>query len=358
MSRTYPRYGLGRICRWLGYTRQAYYAHGRRRCRRAYEDAVILGLVAEYRRGVGARLGTRKLHALMADDLSAAGIRCGRDRLFAVLRAAGRLVSPQRPRRPRTTDAGAWRRQYPDLRAELLASLGGGADAEAATAPEQLWVADITYVRLAPSARAPAGAFCYVSLVTDAYSRKIVGARVHARLTTDGPLSALRDALAAREHPSRRLVHHSDRGLQYCAGVYVTTLREHGVGVSMTQTGSPYDNALAESVNGQLKSEYGLADAFADVDAVAYALGEAVARYNERRPHGALGMRTPREVHACPEHDPAVAMAWGRLPGGGTTPDRTEAEETTPNRTTTPTDNLISDDDRGRQPLAGLLHQV
>ena len=357
MRRTHPHYGLGRVCGWLGYTRQAFYAYGQRSCRRTYEDAILLKLVAEHRAAAGPRIGTRKLYALMAADIEAAGIKCGRDRLFSVLRAAGQLVLPLRARRPRTTDASRWRRRWPDKRAEMVGAIGN-----ANTAPEQLWVADITYVRLAPSARAPEGSFCYVSLITDAYSRKIVGARVHARLTTDGPLAALRDALAQRVHPEHELVHHSDRGLQYCAGVYVKTLRDHHIDISMTQSGSPYDNALAESVNGQLKCEYGLGQSFANVDEVRYALGQAVSQYNERRPHGALGMRTPSEVHALAVHDEAVSMAWGSLGGtaanGMTTSVRAPVELTTLNRTTESTDNPKTDDGSERQALAGRPHPL
>ena len=349
MKRQHPRLGLGRICWWLGYTRQAYYAQGQRRGRRAMQDAVILELVAEHRRRVGPRLGTRKLYGLIAADLSAAGIKCGRDRLFGLLRRAGLLVTASSARRPRTTDSSRWLRQWPDRRADLLAD-------PRPTAPEQLWVADITYVRLAPSTAAAAGSpFCYLSLITDAYSRKIVGAYVSRGLHADGPLKALRQAIGQRRHPERDLAHHSDRGLQYCSGVYVRELQAAGIAISMTQDGCPYDNALAESVNGQLKSEYALSGEYGDVAAVRYAVAEAVRRYNDHRPHGSLRGRTPAEVHEDPVHQAGIDMAWGSLPEPTSQTRTTSPPPTTLSRTGDPQDNPHQDDHHRCQTEAGLL---
>jgi len=126
-------------------------------------------------------------------------------------------------------------------------------------------------------------------------------------------LKALTRALEQRLYPDRTLCHHSDRGSQYRADIYTKTLLNAKVGISMTESGSPYDNALAESVNGQLKFEYGLSKVFPNLDAVRFALGDAVNKYNNHRPHGSLDLATPNEVHAHPNKFRTFEMAWGRL---------------------------------------------
>ena len=269
------------------------------------------------RRAVGDKLGVKKLRKLLAEPLARAQIRCGRDRFYAILRNEGLLVKQKRTRRPQTTDASGWRgAAWPDLR-ESLRALG-----DAVLEPERLWVADITYVRLVATALHPQGAFCYAHLITDAYSRKIVGAYVSTTMHADQTLKALTRALDTRLYPEQELCHHSDRGSQYRAEVYTITLAAHGASVSMTQDGCPYDNALAESVNGQFKREYGLDGEFANIEAVENALGEAIAKYNDVRPHGSLAMATPSEVHAHPERFGRFgrfAMVWGKLPTEATT---------------------------------------
>lgn len=302
MKRQHPHLGLGRICGWLGYSRQAYYSQGQRHGQRALEDAVILELEAEQRGRVGPRLGTRKLYGLIEADLRAAAIKCGRDRLFGLLRRAGLLVSPLSARRPRTTDSSRWLRQCPDLRSDLL-------NEPHPSIPEQLWVADITYVRLAPSSAATISPFCYLSLITDAYSRKIVGAYVSRSLHADGPLKALRQAIRERQHPGTPLIHHSDRGLQYCSGVYVQELQAAGVTISMTQDRCPLDNALAELVNGQLKSGYELSSTYAHGDAVRYEVAVTITRHNERRPPRSLKGQAPSELHQYRAHQAGINRA-------------------------------------------------
>ena len=308
MRRTHPRLSVGRVCRWLGRSRQSFYcAEARERCRQT-ERELIVKFVREARAAAGHKIGTKKLRRLIAEPLARAHIRCGRDRLYRILRAEGMPIKPKRSRRPSTTDPSGWRGHWPDLREGLWAR------GTVVLQPERLWVADITYVRLASSSSRPAGAFCYAHLITDAYSRKIVGAYVGLTMHATETLKALRRALATRSYPERRLCHHSDRGSQYRAEIYTLTLAATGASVSMTQDGCPYDNALAESVNGQLKTEYGLDGEFANVEAVRYPLGQAVAKYNHRRPHGSLGMATPAAVHAGPEDHERFAMAWGKLP--------------------------------------------
>lgn len=308
MRRTHARLPVGKVCRWLGRSRQTFYCAERLVRRRAFETTLIVKFVAEARRLAGDKVGTRKLRHLIAEPLARARIRCGRDRLYAILRQEGLLIKPKRARRPSTTDPSGWRANYPDLRERLRA------EGAAALQAERLWVADITYIRLAASSQNPQGSFCYAHLITDAYSRKIVGACVSQSMHADHTLEALTRALDTRQYPDRELFHHSDRGSQYRAEIYTITSAAAGVRISMTQAGCPYDNALAESVNGQLKGEYGLGGEFANLVAVEYALGEAIDKYNNYRPHGSLGMATPAAVHACPRGYDTFEMAWGKLP--------------------------------------------
>lgn len=155
---------------------------------------------------------------------------------------------------------------------------------------EQVWVSDITYVRLLSG-------WSYLSLITDLYSHKIVGACLHPDLSVRGTLAALHQALAARTQPHRPLIHHSDRGLQDAAREYVGLLESHGAALSMTQNGDPYENAVAERVNGILKDEFGLGNTlpgFAQADAL---VARAVRAYNELRPHGSCDFLTPNQAH-------------------------------------------------------------
>ena len=347
MRHTHARLPVGKVCRWLGRSRQTFYCAERLVRQRAFETTLIIKFVAEARLLAGDKVGTKKLRHLIAEPLARAQIRCGRDRLFAILRQEGLLIKQKRARRPSTTDPSGWRTNYPDLREGLRA---GGA---AALQPERLWVADITYLRLAASTQNPQGSFCYAHLITDAYSRKIVGAFVSPSMHADHTLKALTRALDARQYPDRELVHHSDRGSQYRADIYTITLAAAGVRVSMTQAGCPYDNALAESVNGQLKGEYGLDGEFADLVAVEYALGEAIDKYNNYRPHGSLGLATPAEVHARPQGFATFEMAWGKLPSDvNERPDAAPGDN--PNPDAAPGDNPKPDTENHRQLLSEL----
>jgi putative transposase len=240
---------------------------------------VVVKLVRD-RRLRQPRLGTRKLHYLLREPLAQAGIELGRDALFDVLRNAGMLV-PQRRAYHKTTDSHHRFRRHANLLKE-------GEQQVRASASEQVWVADITYL---PSK----DKFVYLSLVTDAYSRKIVGWHVHDSLQTESLAQALRMALRARQS-DQRLVHRSDRGIQYCSSYYQAIHERHGVVCSMTDGYDCYQNALAERVNGILKGEL-LVQRPADLEQARRMVGEAVAIYNEERPHLSLKMQTPDEVH-------------------------------------------------------------
>lgn len=259
-------------CRQLGYTKQAYYKSIKQQRQKIINTEVVKQKVLSLRCQMP-RLGTRKLHYLLHSQQCS----IGRDALFGLLRAEGLLVKKKR-RFPKTTDSRHWLRKYPNLIHELEVSR-----------PEQLWVADITYLSLQQG-------HCYLHLVSDAYSKQIMGYQVSDTLEASHSMQALKMALAQRSSWGS-LIHHSDRGLQYCSAAYTQLLHKHQVQISMTQDGSPYDNAVAERINGILKDEYGLDDSFEDMMQVQKEVMQAVSSYNEQRPHLSNYFLTPKQMH-------------------------------------------------------------
>jgi putative transposase len=257
-------------------SRQNYYAARQLRGRREIDESLILELVRGERR-LQPRLGGRKLLHVLRPDLEEAGISIGRDRFFEVLAESDMLVVPK-PRKPRTTNS---RHSLP-----VFANLLKGRELNG---PNEAWVSDLTYIRTEEG-------FMYAALITDAYSRKIVGAHIGESLESMGCQVALQEAL--KELPEgKRPIHHSDRGCQYCCHEYVNLLRERGMQISMTGELHCYENALAERVNGILKQEYAMDREFRTKEKAKTAFREAVWLYNELRPHQSLNMRVPAEVH-------------------------------------------------------------
>lgn len=263
----------------MGLSRQAYYQGQRRHAQRECRSEAVVQLVRE-RRLRQPRMGTRKLHHVLREPLTQAGIGLGRDALFDVLRNAGMLVPPRRAYH-KTTDSHHRFRRHANL-------LKAGEQQVCATAAEQVWVADITYLPTKDK-------FVYLSLVTDAYSRKIVGWHVHDSLQTEPVAQALKMALRARQS-GQRLVHHSDRGIQYCSSHYQAIHQRHGLLCSMTDGYDCYQNALAERVNGILKGEL-LLQRPANLEQARRMVRESVQIYNAERPHLSLKMQTPDAVH-------------------------------------------------------------
>lgn len=266
-------------CRYWGISRQAYYRQCQGEGQHAARAEKVIALVTHTRLRQP-RLGTRKLHHLLGKPLGEAGIRLGRDNLFEILRNARLLVKPRRTYH-KTTDSHHRFRRHPNL-------LKDGPQRVVPTGPEQVWVADITYL-------ATTGAFVYLSLVTDAWSRKIVGYHVHDSLHTGQVSEALKMALRSRK-TRQPLIHHSDRGLQYCSAAYQQLHQRHGLTCSMTDGYDCYQNALAERVNGILKTEL-LLQRPADLGQAAAMVRQSVQIYNQERPHQALKYKTPDEVH-------------------------------------------------------------
>ena len=258
-------------------SRQNYYKLRRIRKRREVDENLIIELVRK-ERYLQPRLGVRKLLRILNNEFISASVRMGRDRLFEVLRRYKMLILRRRGFRPRTTDSRHRFNTYSNLLREKVLTSSG-----------QALVSDITYVRTNEG-------FMYVSLVMDAYSRAIVGYDCSQSLAVEGSLKSLR--MAIRQFKScRNMIHHSDRGFQYCCKEYVGLLKKNGISISMTEENHCYENASAERLNGILKQEYGLGNCFLRKSDVAGAVREAVMLYNWRRPHQSLGYRVPMEVH-------------------------------------------------------------
>lgn len=233
------------------------------------------------------RIGTRKLYYLLKESFHLDGISIGRDRLFDLLREEGMLIVKKK-KYAKTTDSNHWMRKYPNLIKELEVKR-----------PEQLWVADITYLSMSDR-------YCYLHLITDAYSKQIMGYNVSQTLSGSETLKALQMALKNRRYTGN-LIHHSDRGLQYCSASYVKTLQQQSVAISMTEDGSPYDNAIAERLNGILKDEFCLDQIFDDQEQLIMQVKQSIDTYNNRRPHESNHMLNPKEMH---QQDKLKPKAW------------------------------------------------
>lgn len=260
----------------MGISRQNYYKQRQERHSQSVNEELVLALVRQERQRQPC-LGSRKLLRLVGPELKSAGVALGRDRFFALLRRQ-KLLLERRRRSARTTWSGHGFAIYANLAKEMTL-----------TRPHELLVSDITYIRTA-------GGFLYLSLVMDAFSRKIVGFDCSGSLEMEGALRALEMAL--KQLPGGLPVtHHSDRGIQYCCGPYIKRLKEADVRISMTEENHCYENSQAERLNGILKQEYGLGETFASKRLVRPAVLEAVMLYNQYRPHTALGYRVPEQVH-------------------------------------------------------------
>jgi transposase InsO family protein len=267
---------LARLCQFFERTRQAYYQLIDHSLQLELWDQLIVAEVKKIRRRQP-KVGTRKLHRMVNKQLKSEGIQIGRDRLFKLLRTVDLLV-PRRKRGNQTTDSRHRLNTYGNLIRDLQL-----------TRPNQVYVSDITYVETLLG-------FCYLALITDAYSRKIVGYDLSRSLSVEGSLRALEMALKQLSGPIQ-LIHHSDRGLQYCSHVYADLLRTHGVQISMTEERHVYENAKAERVNGILKSEFLLGDQLASFEVAEQLVKEAIQIYNEERLHLSLDYQTPAMVH-------------------------------------------------------------
>jgi putative transposase len=260
----------------LGYSRQSYYQGIKFIQQKAYEADVIIEEVLRYRKHQK-RIGTRKLVEEMSDFLMAHHFQIGRDAMFNLLAERGLLITKRKRRGCITTLSKHRFKRYPNIIRDFIP-----------IAPNQLWVSDITYIHLADG-------FAYLSLITDAYSRKIVGFYLSNDLSANGPLQALKMALKANQSLAN-LIHHSDRGVQYCCDAYVKLLQDKTIKISMTENGDPLENAIAERVNGILKQEL-LEEQFSDFITAQKEVAIACSTYNHLRPHGSIDNLKPAEAH-------------------------------------------------------------
>ncbi|KAA6332012.1 hypothetical protein EZS27_019433 [termite gut metagenome] len=220
------------------------------------------------------RIGGAKLHYLMNQE----GYRISRKTLFSILRTNSLLVR-KRKKHAVTTDSRHWMKKYPNLI--------NGFDFES---PNLLWVSDITYIKVK-------GEFAYLSLITDAYSHKIVGYCLYHTLESEGTIMALQMAIEATPENKRiGLIHHSDRGSQYCCNDYVKLLKNNHIRISMTENGDPYENALAERMNGILKAEWLDMEEYTDFLQAQERISQIINIYNQVRPHANCNMLTPIEA--------------------------------------------------------------
>jgi transposase InsO family protein len=203
----------------------------------------------------------------------------GRDKLFDFLRSE-RLLVLRRKKYTVTTNSKHWMRKYPKLIKDLTIHR-----------PEHVWVADITFIDTVENGN------CYLHLITDAYSKQIMGYELCNNMEASSTSKALKMAIKNRQYKDQHLIHHSDRGLQYCSKTYTQTLNKNKITISMTENGDPYENAVAERVNGILKDEFGLSERLSTLAEANKLTTQSIKIYNSLRPHLSCQMLTPNKMH-------------------------------------------------------------
>ena len=281
MKERYEYTSTGDLCGWFGVSRQAYYQHEWASTEEVFQSGLLIEEVKQIRNR-HRRIGVRKLQELLRPFMQEHGIKIGRDGLFDLLSIHGLLVR-RRKRKVKTTFSHHWLKKYPNLIVDFTP-----------TKPNELWVSDITYWKIGEQP-------VYLSLITDACSHKIVGYHLSENLHSEQTIKALKMALSSlddRSAISERLIHHSDRGVQYCCFSYVNLLQKKHINISMTQSGDPLENAIAERVNGIIKDEYLMNYQCNDMKDARKKLAVAVSLYNKERPHNSIGNLIPEVVHS------------------------------------------------------------
>ncbi|WP_220763456.1 IS3 family transposase [Flavobacterium sp. UMI-01] len=259
----------------FGVDRQVYYRKIKRKTKKQAKATEVISMVLEVRKSMP-RLGTKKTYHILLKELQL--MKIGRDKLFDILRANHLLIQPKRSYHITTNSHHRFRKhQNHILELEI-------------NRPEQVWVSDITYIgkREKP---------CYLSIVTDAYSKKVMGYNVSDNMNVQSSVVALKMAVNQRKNKSIPLIHHSDRGLQYCANDYQSILNKNGILPSMTQNSDPYENAVAERINGILKQEFMIDKYNLDLSLMKQIVKESINIYNTQRPHYSNYMLTPKKMH-------------------------------------------------------------
>jgi transposase InsO family protein len=268
------------LCGLLGYSKQAYYKRIKTKEKEEIEEAVILSLIKEKRK-IWKKGSGRNLHASLKEELSAHKIKIGRDKFFEVMRR-NKLLNSRKRYKTRTTYSYHHFHKYPNLIKGLEV-----------VKPNQVIVSDITYIWLRESER-----FCYLYLITDMYSRKILGYWLSEDLQASSALKALKMALSNMSS-IKDCIHHSDRGIQYCSYQYTTFLKKNEIFISMTENGDPLENAIAERINRTIKEEFSDQRhlSFKNISEGRYKISEWIKFYNEERPHRSIEMLTPSKAY-------------------------------------------------------------
>lgn len=280
MKINFHHIGLAKLCGWLGMTRQAYYQNSWKAIDTTIEEELVLQQIKQMRSN-HPRLGTRKLYEKLQPFLLENNIKIGRDGLFHLL-SANLMPVRKRKRKIQTTNSYHWLRKYPNVIKDLVPSR-----------PNELRVSDITYWKINSNEH------LYISLITDAFSHKIVGYQVAETLAAIESIHALQKALSAFDGAESLLplTHHSDRGIQYCCKDYVKLLQDYNIQISMTENGDPLENALAERVNGIVKEEYLDSYKVSNIKDAKEILDKVIQLYNDDRPHMSISNFTPNQVH-------------------------------------------------------------
>ena len=268
---------IAKVCAQFKFSVPGYYKSLKSQMKTIINEQLVIGLVIERRRVLMIE-GYPKLYKILKPRFIELGIKIGRDKFREVLKANGLLVY-RKKKYAKTTDSNHPFRIHKNLIKDLKV-----------TRPNEVFVSDITYIRVGKG-------FMYLSLITDLYSRKIVGYNLNKSLGVEGCLIALDQALKQRTDKDQSLIHHSDRGIQYCCKAYTGKLKKHKIWISMAGKGNCYDNAVAERVNGILKHEFNLFQNFPNQKAARLATKQAVELYNFERLHMSLDYKIPAVVH-------------------------------------------------------------
>ncbi len=279
------------MCLQFGFTKQAYYKQLKTAENTAIQNDVILGLI-EQKRAIWKRGSGRNLHKSLEKEFEEHRLKMGRDKFFDLLRENKLLIKPKRFR-TKTTCSYHHFNKFDYLIKDLLPQRSN-----------EIWVSDITYLWLKKLDK-----FCYLSMITDLYSRKIIGHCVHEDLSVHGCIEALKMALKQRINKSENLIHHSDRGVQYCSHAYVNLLKKNNIQISMTQTGDPLENAVAERINKTIKEEFTIDRQlnFTTIVKAKTEIKKFIEFYNTKRPHRSVAWLTPDQAH---QHTGELKRYW------------------------------------------------
>jgi len=289
MKDSFKGISLANLCAWFGLTRQAYYQSKNRVEKDLIEQEILLDKIGDIRKD-HKRLGGRKLFFKLETFMDEHNIKMGRDAFFDLLRD-NKLLIKQRKRHHVTTNSNHWMKKYPHLIKDIE-PIG----------PNHVWVSDITYWKTK-------GGHYYISFITDAYSRKIVGYHVADTMEAIESATALKMAIKTLKISAKGLIHHSDRGFQYCSSIYVNILKKEGIKISMTENGDPLENAIAERINGIIKGEYLFDYLIKTLLNAKEVLKSVVKLYNEDRPHSSIGNAVPSKVHSN-DTDIEIKRLW------------------------------------------------